>query len=223
MPHTSYPVEMEIAGNTAIFTRPDSGDTPATYPAPTFSAVRGLFQSVLWLPSVSIIPRRVELCAPIIYHAYACNYGGPLRKPDAIQKGNNYQLFATVLCDVRYKLYADVMPCCDKTVLPENALAWDRRTTSPGHAYQAIFNRRLKRGQSYAGLALGWKEFTPSYFGPLRPDTRVCSELPDILIPSMLRETFSGPYGSAYRPIYDLNVCIHQGVLTYPERSDDGS
>lgn len=214
---------MEIAGHTALFTRPDSGDSPCSYPAPTFSAVRGLFQAVLWLPSVLIVPRRAELCSPIVYHAYACNYGGPLRKSDAVRKGNYYQMFATVLCDVRYKLYADVMPCRDKTKLPESALAWDRRTTSPGHAYQAIFNRRLKQGKAFSGLALGIREMTPSYFGPLREDTHVCSDMPDILIPSMLRETFPDGYGSAYRPIYDTNLCIHKGVLVYPERSADES
>lgn len=120
MIHLSYPVSMEIAGNTALFTRPDSGDAPCSYPAPTFSAVRGLFQSILWLPDVLIIPRKVELCAPIVYHSYACNYGGPLRKTKAIRHGNNYQLFATVLCDVCYRLYVDVMPCRDKSPLPEH-------------------------------------------------------------------------------------------------------
>ena len=39
---------MEIAGNTAIWTRPDSGDSPVSYPAPTYSAVKGIFESVLW-------------------------------------------------------------------------------------------------------------------------------------------------------------------------------
>lgn len=212
---------MEIAGDTALFSRVDCGDSPCSYPAPSYSAVRGIFESVLWLPDVKIVPRKVELCAPPVFHSYACNYAGPLRKTSAIAKGDNYQLFATVLVDVIYRLYADVMPVHDKSNLPQNALDWDRRTTSPGHAYQAIFNRRLKRGQSHASLALGWHEFTPSYFGPFRKETRVCTDLPDILIPSMLRETFPGGYQSQYRPVYDTNLCIHQGVLIYPERSDE--
>lgn len=93
----SYQVSMEIAGNTALWTRPDSGDSPCSYPAPTYSAVRGLFESVLWGPAVLVIPQKVELCSVPHYHSYATNYGGPLRKNDSIKKGNNYQLFATVL------------------------------------------------------------------------------------------------------------------------------
>ena len=211
---------MEIAGNTALWTRPDSGDSPCSYPAPTYSAVRGLFESVLWGPDVLVIPKKVELCSVPRFHSYATNYGGPLRKPESIKKGNNYQLYATVLTDVCYRLYAEVIPNPHKEHLSEKALEWDKRTTSPGHAYQVIFNRRLSRGQSYSTPALGWSEFTVSYFGPFRESSRVCTELPDIHIPSMLREVFPNGYRSGYSPVFDTNICIHQGVLEYPEREE---
>ncbi len=211
---------MEIAGSTAMWTRPDSGDSPCSYPAPTYSAVRGLFESVLWGPAVLVIPRKVELCSVPQYHSYVTNYGGPLRSATAIRNGNNYQLFATVLVDVCYRLYADVIPNPEKGTMPQNALSWDRKTTSPGHAYQAIFNRRLERGQSYATLSLGWSEFTPSYFGPIRKTTQVCEELADIHIPSMLRGVFQNGYRSAFQAVYDTDLCIHKGVLAYPERGD---
>ena len=218
MLHNTYQISMEIAGPTAIWTRPDSGDSPCTYPAPTFSAVRAIFESILWLPAVQIIPQKVEICTPIQYYSYTTNYGGPLRKNNAIKKDNNYQLFATALIDVCYRLYAIAVANPHKEALPQKTLAWDARTTSPGHAYQEIFLRRLKRGQSFANLCLGWKEFTPSYFGPFREETHVCRTLPDIVIPSMLRETFPHGYKSSYHAIYDTNLCIHEGVLIYPER-----
>ena len=47
-PMKRYPVKMEIAGPTAMWTRPDTGDCPVSYPAPTCSAVRNIFQSILW-------------------------------------------------------------------------------------------------------------------------------------------------------------------------------
>ena len=215
-----YEISLEIAGNTAIWTRPDSGDCPCTYPAPTYSAVRGIFESILWGPAVLVIPTRVELCAPVRYHSYATNYGGPLRSGASIKSGSNYQLFATVLTDVCYRLYAEAAPNPDKQKLPDCALTWDRKTTSPGHAYQEIFNRRLGRGQSYATLALGWSEFTPSYFGPFRADTKICEEMPDIQIPSMLRGVFQDGFASAYHAVYDTGLCIHKGVLVYPRRED---
>ena len=87
-------------------------------------------------------------------------------------------------------------------------------------AYQAIFNRRLQRGQSYASLCLGWKEFTPSYFGLFREATKVCTEMPDIRIPSMLRNIFPKGYKSEYQAVYDTDLIIHKGTLVYPERRD---
>ena len=58
---TEYPVNLEIAGPTAIWTRPDTGDVPVSYPAPTFSAVKGIFESILWQKSAEVVPAKVEI------------------------------------------------------------------------------------------------------------------------------------------------------------------
>ncbi|MBQ3724442.1 MAG: CRISPR-associated protein Cas5 [Oscillospiraceae bacterium] len=219
-----YPIQLEIAGNTALWTRPDTGDSPVSYPAPTYGAVKGIFEAILWGPAVEIVPIKVEICAPLRYHSYATNYGGPLRNPQNIKKGDAYQLYATVLTDVCYRLYAVARPNPDKAKLPEAARQWDGRTTSPGHAYQEIFNRRLSRGQMYATVCLGWQEFTPSYFGPFRAETEVCKDVDGIVIPSMLRQTFSQGYQTSFCPSYDTDLVIRHGVLTFPVkggREDD--
>jgi CRISPR-associated protein Cas5d len=218
MVRTYYPIQMEIAGNTAMWTRPDTGDCPVSYPAPTYSAVKGIFESILWGPAIEIIPTKVEICSPIQYHTYTTNYGGPKRKSQSIKDNTNYQLLATVLIDVCYRLYAEVVPNKEKSKLPEKAIAWDKQTTSPGHAYQEIFNRRLKRGQCYSIPSLGWKEFTPSYFGAFRPSTRVLSEMEPVIIPSMLRQVFPRGYNSQVSFVYDNDIKIQNGILEYPKR-----
>jgi CRISPR-associated protein Cas5d len=129
--------------------------------------------------------------------------------------GGSYQLAASILIDVCYRLYADVIPNKDKSSLPEKSQQWDKKTTSPGHAYQAIFNRRLNRGQSYSIPSLGWREFTPSYVGPFREETQVETNLPSIEIPSMLRQVFPHGYNSPRSFQYDTNVVIEKGVLIY--------
>jgi CRISPR-associated protein Cas5d len=205
---------MEIAGNTAMWTRPDCGDSPVTYPAPPYSAVKAVFESVLLGQNSTVVPTKTEICAPLQYHSYHTNYGGPLRQTKSIAGGNSYQLLATVLINVCYQFYAEVIPNKKKNGLSEKTLLWDKRTTSPAHAYQAIFYRRLLRGQCYAIPFLGWKEFTPSYFGPLREATRVQADL-TIKIPSMLRQVFSKGYNSEVSVVYDRDVVIDQGVLRY--------
>ena len=216
----TYPIAMEVAGSTACWARPDTGDCPTSYPAPTYSAVKAIFESIHWGPAIEVVPTKVEICMPVLYHSYITNYGGPLRKKESLIKGNSYQLLATVLVDVLYKLYAEVRLVRRKKDLPERALQWDAKTTSPGHAYQAIFNRRLKRGQCYSIPALGWREFTVSYFGPLRNDTEVLSSLPDIHIPSMLRSVFSKGYNTPVSFSYDQDIVIHKGCLIYSCRED---
>ncbi len=212
----TYIVHLEIAGPTALWTRPDTGDSPVSYPAPTYSAVKAIFESILWGPAIEVVPVKCEICAPIQFHSYTTNYGGPLRKSKNISDGNSYQLGATVLIDVCYRLYAEVIPFRDKNRLPQNAREWDRATTSPGHAYQDIFNRRITRGQCFSIPYLGWREFTPSFFGAFRPETKVLLNLPRIEIPSMLRQVFPKGYNSAVNYLFDTNIVIENGTLLYP-------
>ena len=175
----------------------------------------------MWGPDIEIIPTKVELCKPVQYHSYCTNYGGPLRSASAINRGNSFQIYATVLIDVCYKLYAQVVPNHNKDGLPEKALEWDKKTTNPGHAYQSIFQRRLQRGQSFSTISLGWSEFTPNYFGELRNTTKVLYDSPDIIIPSMLRQVFSKGYNSPVSYVYDNDLVIKNGTLEYPKRGTE--
>ena len=90
----AYRVSVEISGPTAMWTRPDTGAAPVSYPAPTLAAVKGIFESIVWLKSAEVVPTRVEVCAPLIFHTYSSNYGGPLRK-SKIMKRNLRQVMPT--------------------------------------------------------------------------------------------------------------------------------
>jgi CRISPR-associated protein Cas5d len=199
-----YQIQLEIAGATAMWTRPDTGDAPTTYPAPTFSAVKGIFESILWLRSAEVLPMRAEICAPVVYHAYTTNYGGPLR--EITKSGNNYQLIATVLINVCYRLYANVRVA--RSGSPER---WGG--VNGAHAYQEMFEERLARGQTWRTPCLGWQEFVPSYLGKFRTSTRV-EESESQTIPSLLHQVEYGP-GATRRGVYRQNVRIEKGVLIY--------
>lgn len=215
----SYPVKMEIAGSTAMWTRPDTGDCPVSYPAPTFSAVRNIFQSILWGQAVKIIPRQVDICAPLQFHTYNTNYGGPLRKPGVVKSGGGYQLLATVLVDVRYRLFADVVETPPSDTESERIKEWRRKTKSPGHAYQEIFDRRLSTGKCFHTPFLGWKEFSASYFGPIRPETR--PEDVNTVLPSMFHDAEYGSDGKVLRFQFRQNVRIEHGSLKFHEGCSD--
>jgi CRISPR-associated protein Cas5d len=210
-----YPVALEISGPTAIWTRPDTGDTPVSYPAPTFSAAKAIFESIVWLKNAEVAPTRVEICAPLVFHTYSTNYGGPLRKARIMKKGSSYQLLATVLVNVCYRLYAGVR--ADR--LPEDRLSDKARRyldRNGAHAYQAMFERRLQKGQWHTVPCLGWKEFVPDYLGPFREQTQVCSDV-EMVIPSMLWQVFPSGKFAKRQPTFRQNVRITKGVLDYAQ------
>lgn len=205
-----YEVCLEISGPYAMWTRPDTGACPVSYPAPTFSAAKGIFESILWGAAVSVTPYKVEICKPLIFHNYQTNYGGPLKE----KAKANYQLLATVLVDVCYRLYAKASPARHGKMVSPKTTAWDKKTTSPGHAYQAMFNRRLQRGQSWHVPCLGWKEFTPNYVGPFRETTQVEQGI-NCTLPSMLHAVFPHGYCSSVDFTFEQNVAITNGCLVY--------
>lgn len=210
-----YIVAMEISGKHAMFTRPDTGDCPVSYGVPTYSAVKGMFESVLFFPNVEVKPTKVKICKPIRYQAYFTNYTGPLNS----KKGNkkeNYQMVSTILVDVCYKLFAEVAPLRrGREKLSQKVLEADKRTTSPGHAYKAVFERRLRRGTFWHMPFLGLKEFVPDYVGPLRNETAACEEV-TMVIPSLLMEVFSEGYKSGVHCTFAQNVKVCKGLLEFP-------
>lgn len=203
-----YPfISLEVTGFAAMFARPDTGATPISYPVPTYSAAKGMFESVAWRKSVYIRPTRVEICAPIRYERYVTNYGGPLRKSDQIKKNNNYQLHATILVDVHYRLYAEVKEKKRSGKKDHARGLWER------------FNVRLAEGQTYYTPCLGWKEFVPSYFGPIREKDRNGSEIQldktvNVIIPSLLHSMWEQ---SKVSPTFRQNVEIKDGVMIYED------
>ncbi len=194
-----YKVEFEIAGPAAMFTRPDSGAAPISYPAPTYSAIRGICDSIARLKSAHINPIKVEICAPIRYHKYTTNYGGPKRK----DMKNSYQLPATILIDVCYRVYGIAE---ERTIKPLQ--------TNHLHHLQEMFMRRIEKGQVYEMPCLGWREFVPNYIGRFRETTQVESSL-EMIIPSMLHSVFES--NESYAPVYKQNVWIKNGVINYAE------
>lgn len=205
-------LSLEVAGPLAIFTRVDTGGTPTSYPAPTWSAAKGLFDAIaLFVDGAAWIePLRVEVCRPlgtkggsVRYESYATNYGGPLRKPVLVGAGNNMQLYATVLVDVCYRIHGEVR---GETTVGRN----------PRHQLHEMFTRRLERGQCHHTPALGWREFTCSYWGPVRETTEVDEAL-NLSIPSMLTRMWDRPVGGGYAPRYAQGARIEKGVLAYAE------
>jgi len=222
-----YAVSLEVAGPLAMFARPDTGGTPTSYPVPTWSAAKGLFESIAFFRDAAawICPTKVEICrrvsepgGQVRFQRYTTNYGGPLRKQSLFTRGaapggSSMQLFATVLSDVCYRLHGII-------VGPPSA-----SDTNARHYLKDLFDRRLRQGRCFRTPCLGWSEFTASYWGPFRSNgegqlglTEVDGGL-TLRLPSLLRTVFEDPIssqgGACYKPRFDYNVEVKAGVLLF--------
>jgi len=211
-----YDITLEISGPTAMWTRPDTGATPVSYPVPPWSAAKGVFESIVRLKNTIVAPTVVEICSPITYHDYTTNYGGPLRKGEQITNNDSFQQKATVLINVCYKLYAKIeeFKYIPKTLSEAAAL----NGINSRHYCQERFNRRLKRGQFYDTPCLGWREFVPDYIGPCRDSTKIETSLNEE-ITSFLYCVFD-PKTGARNPRYVQDPSgrkIANGRLEYAE------
>ena len=207
-----YEVCFEIEGPAAMFTRPDTGSTPVSYPVPTVSAVKGIFDSILRRPHIYIQPTRVEICKPIRYERYVTNYGGPLRKPNQIKENNNYQLIAIILVDVCYRIYGEIRMKQMSTRGNGQSQLRQRRGQDWRPRFKKLFDDRLQRGQTFYMPCLGWKEFVPTYLGPFREGTKRETSVDDIVIPSFLCSMWEH---RQLKPRYVQNWRIIKGVMSY--------
>ncbi|HVT58031.1 MAG TPA: CRISPR-associated protein Cas5 [Thermoanaerobaculia bacterium] len=212
-----YDVCFEVAGPLAMFARPDTGATPTSYPVPTWSAAKGLFESIAFFldGSAWICPRRIEICrgvgepgGRVRFQRYTTNYGGPLRKKDLLRKGtasggSSMQLFATVLSDVSYRLHADVIG-------PPS-----RGRVNARHYLKSLFDRRLKQGRCFRTPCLGWSEFSCSYWGPFREGVTEVDEALSLSVPSMLVGMWDRPITGRYAPEFRQDLKVVHGLLHF--------
>lgn len=183
-----YVVAMEIEAPFAMWTRPDTGDPPVSEIVPSGSAVVSIFESVLRILSVTVVPLVVVICRPVQFLEYCTNYRGPHRD----LRSDTQQIRSTILDRVCYKFFATLDGC------PADA-----------HEYQHRFLKRLQRRSFFYMPYLGVRGFVPDYVGFCRNETYACLEI-NKLIPQLL---FSHDAGKNMVFIQDVNVV--NGVLCF--------
>ncbi len=209
---SKYTIEMEISGPFAMWSRPDTGATPTSYPIPTWSATKGIFESIAFFRDgrAWIRPVKVEICkhkgavgGEITFQRYTNNYRGPLRASGK----TNFQLNSLILSDVCYRLYGLIENGGEKHL---------KNGDNPCHALQAMFQRRLKNGQCYKTPSLGWNEFVPNYWGELRFSTEVDRDITLNMV-SVLKQTFDMAIDGIYNPqfVQKEKAVIDKGIFYY--------
>ena len=194
-----YPLYLEISGKRALWKDPGSGSSNVSYPIPPRSAIRGIFESILWWKNIKIIPYKIHICSNPKYEVYKFNTRGYKIKDVNLRKGNAEQVTNRILVNPKFQIFA----------YPKEIYKEDIRVNST-HGYQEVFNRRMKRGQCFRVPSFGQSEFIVDYWGEFRKDTTIYPHNENI--PSFLYEVFDG---SKFNPTFIQNVQIVDGVYYY--------
>ena len=165
-------VQVEVWGDYACFTRPETKVERVSYDVMTPSAARGILDAILWHPGMRWVVDSIQVCAPISFTNIRRNEVKDVvdrgKVKTAMQTGTGALYLATpesiqqraamILRDVRYVIDAHFE-------MTDCAAPGD----NPGK-FQDMMRRRLEKGQAYAQPYLGTREF-PARF-------RACTERP---------------------------------------------
>jgi CRISPR-associated protein Cas5d len=162
---------LEISGDFACFTRPEMKVERVSYDIITPSAVRAVFESILWKPAIRWQPEKIEVLAPIRWTTIRRNEVGSklsaANVKSAMQRGTPAPSRSTwkrsgssapafLLRDVRYRITASL-------VMTERAGVGDNP-----QKFAEMFVRRAERG-SASTSRISAAASLPATFVLLRP------------------------------------------------------
>lgn len=166
---------LEVWGDMACFTRPELKVERVSYDVITPSAARAIFESIFWKDAIRWEVTKIEILNPIKWTSVRRNEVGAVAgkniKSIYIEE-KRQQKNALLLKDVCYRIYAKLIfiPVRDRKNLKHEP-GFDE---NPGK-YNAMFERRVAKGQCFNQPYLGTREFAASFqfvdpsVGDLRP------------------------------------------------------
>ena len=186
---------LEVSGDYACFTRPEMKVERVSYDVITPSAARAIFEAIFWKPAISWQIRKIEVLKPIKWISVRRNEVGAVaseRIEHLFIEDNRQQRAGLFLRDICYRLHAElVFIPQDKRVktnrlVPEilqdagetDAFRQDPRDENPGK-YNAMFERRARKGQCFNQPYLGCREFSCS-FKLIDDPTQAALEIPPV-------------------------------------------
>jgi len=174
MEHWDKQYCLEVRGEFACFTRPEMKVERVSYDVITPSAARAIFEAIFWKPAIRWQLRQIDVLAPIAWTSVRRNEVGAVMsgKDGLFVEDNRQQRAGLFLRDVAYRLHADLVfiPPNQRVnsphPLPENLVDPEEKpligkNENPGK-YQAMFERRARKGQCFNQPYLGCREFSAS-------------------------------------------------------------
>lgn len=158
------PIQVEVWGDYACFTRPEMKAERVSYDVMTPSAARGILEAIYWHPGMRYHIDKIHVLNPVRFTNIRRNEVGSVASASksltALRSGealgsyaskDRQQRASSILRDVHYVIEAHF-------TMTERAAPGD----NPGK-FQSILKRRLNQGRCYNQPCFGCREF-PAYF-----------------------------------------------------------
>ena len=167
---------LEVWGPMACFTRPELKVERVSYDVITPSAARAIFEAIFWKPAIRWQVTKIEVLNPIKWATIRRNEVGAVasKSPIFIEE-KRQQKNSLLLQDVRYRIWAklEFIPQWKRKETKNAQIDAEeadllRKDENPGK-YNAMFERRVSKGQCFNQPYLGTREFSAS-FRLVRPE-----------------------------------------------------
>ena len=161
---------LEVWGAYACFTRPELKVERVSYDVMTPSAARAIFESIFWKPAICWQVTKIEVLNPIKWCNIRRNEVGAVASKNPIYiEEKRQQKNSLLLQDVRYRIWAklEFIPQWKRKesknpLIDGEEVELLRKDENPGK-YNAMFERRARKGQCFNQPYLGTREFSASF------------------------------------------------------------
>lgn len=171
---------LEVSGDFACFTRPEMKVERVSYDVMTPSAARAIFEAIFWKPAIKWNVKKIEILKPINWISVRRNEIDSIMTATGSKAGimiedSRQQRAGLLLRDVKYRIHAELEfipphkrsvvynPLPDYLIDKEESVslgaADNKKDENPGK-YNAMFERRAKKGQCFNQPYLGCREFS---------------------------------------------------------------
>lgn len=156
---------LEVWGPMACFTRPELKVERVSYDVITPSAARAIFEAIFWKPAIHWQVTKIEVLNPIKWTSVRRNEVGAVasKNPIFIEE-KRQQKNSLLLKDVRYRIWAKLKYIPKRKRVVQSDLFDNEEHNDENPAkYNAMFERRVSKGQCFNQPYLGTRECSASF------------------------------------------------------------
>ncbi|MDN4606804.1 type I-C CRISPR-associated protein Cas5c [Sporosarcina highlanderae] len=201
-------VQVKVWGDGALFTRPEGKVERVSYPLMTASAARGILEAILWKPEFRYRICSISVLKPPIFHSIVRNEvenKATITKKFIEQPEDRY---ADDMRQLRHSLYLK-----DAAYIIRAEIVLQPDTQQPIEKYEAMFTRRIQKGQCFSRPYLGTREFSAN-FGPVSATDTPIKWTEEI--GPMFFDYRYPQNGTTVIPFF-FNASVQDGVMHIPE------